>query len=170
MSLKKICPIVNSGFIHTQCLKIGLKKSRVFAQECKQKYARSILRNNETFILVFKHCVCAEKKFAGNFTTFLPSNWEMTSPTEDELQLRKMEKLSENYFDNELESEIYFPVSTLKTSQFYPARQIHHQTAPALWVSLACSSASTSASANFDKIVFFSCQASIPSRSPTSIQ
>lgn len=93
----------------------------------------------------------------------------MTSPTEDELQLRKMEKLSENYFDNELESEIYFPVSTLKTSQFYPARQIHHQTAPALWVSQACS-ASTSASANFDKIVFFVCQASIPSRSPTSIQ
>ena len=124
------------------------------AWECKQKYAHSVLRNNETFILVFKHCVCAEKKIAGNFTTFLPSNWEMTSPTEDELQLRKMEKLSENYFDNELESEIYFPVSTLKTSQFYPARQIHHQTAPALWVSLACS-ASTSASANFDKIVFF---------------
>ena len=48
------------------------------------------------------------------------SNWGMTSPNEDELQVRKMEKLSETYFDNELESEIYFPVSTLKTSQFYP--------------------------------------------------
>lgn len=56
----------------------------------------------------------------------------MTSPNEDELQVRKMEKLSETYFDNELDSEIYFPVSTLKTSQFYPGgKELHHQT-PAL--------------------------------------
>ena len=56
----------------------------------------------------------------------------MTSPNEDELQVRKMEKLSETYFDNELDSEIYFPVSTLKTSQFYPGgKGLHHQT-PAL--------------------------------------
>ena len=53
----------------------------------------------------------------------------MTSPNEDELQVRKMEKLSETYFDNELESEIYFPVSTLKTSQFYPGAAVHQTTA-----------------------------------------
>ena len=64
------------------------------------------------------------------------SNWGMTSPNEDELQVRKMEKLSETYFDNELDSEIYFPVSTLKTSQFYPGgKELHHQT-PALWVQM----------------------------------
>ena len=52
-----------------------------------------------------------------------------SSPTEEQHEneedsnstLRKMEKLAETYFDSEdLQSEIYFPVSTLKTSQFYP--------------------------------------------------